>query len=48
MDLCEIDVSNIVRIIVVLDLAYGPIDALHVDDFAILEFTGRWYYGERI
>lgn len=46
MDLCEIDVSNIISVIVVLDLASGPVYAFNVDDFSILDCAGRWYYGE--
>lgn len=46
MNLCEIDVSNIVRIIIVLDLASGPVYAFDADDFAILDCASRRYYRE--
>lgn len=46
MDLCEIDVSNIVGVIVVLDLTSGPVNAFNVDYFAILDCASRRYYGE--
>lgn len=48
MDLSEIDLFDIIRVVVVLDLASGPIYALNVDDFAILDCAGRRYYGKGI
>lgn len=43
MDARKVNVANVVRGVIVLDLSASPIHALNLDCLAVLDLPGEWY-----